>query len=287
MQKRMEEYKMIYYYCDGSYREKFNIVGCGIIRSERDTIEKIFRSTTENEWFQFYEAFAVYQTLLYIEEKQEKEVTIYNDDIALIRVICNRKETDTKISEKLLLQIQPIFRKIEELEENGYHITVQHKKDKDTPLMRITHNLSRSYLSDENIRKKQETSQDREIKQTPLTNEEKEVLRNKLLQVEKSETLDIKTLLSSHHIYFEKISKKKWCALNENNKPLYVNKNLPNLIYTVTKEILAHKKEVKIKDSSKLLFASAVRSYAAQLHYPKIYNEMGKWDEENRIQFIS
>ena len=304
---------MIRYYCDGSFREDLNTVGCGIIRRDKDNAESFFLSTQENMWFQYHEAFAVYQTLLVIEKKQDKNTTIYNDDMQVVFAVRYHKTENHTYSKKAFKNIGIILRKIEELNRKGYSIQIEYKNDKQSRFAQMAHACSRSYLTSEKKQKekeRQEKQLQKEIErkisiqkglpcnemrkrekikeQKPqLTIEEREVLRNKSIEAGANEVINTKVLLNSKQIYFEKVSGKKWCVFNEQDTPIYLNRNLAHIIYDVIQETLKHKKEVKIKKSSRKIFGSAVKSRCAQIQYPEIYSLMEQWEEENRIQFVS
>lgn len=288
------ESKMIRYYCDGSYKAEWNMVGCGIVRREKDEIEKFFHCSKESSWFKNQEVFAIYQALLLIEIKQEKEVTIYNDDSSIMKAMRFRKNENYKIPNRLFRKIKSIVKKMIELEEDGYVIHFKRKGDKNSRFMRIAHNYSRTYLSNEevknNIPKEKLTILEYLASigmpyQQNIT--EMEFVKHALVEIDESQIINKKTLLKSKEISFKRISKKTWCILNENEQPIYTNQDVTKMIYEVIKELLFHKQNVRINKSSRFIFETAMQSKYSQTNYPKIYEEMKKWEKENRIQFVS
>ena len=304
---RMGEKKMIQYYCDGSYKEEEKTVGCGIIRKEEDEIEIFSYMTKEETWFGSHEAFAIYQTLLLVEEKQEKDVIIFNDGKGVLEAIHHKSLRDKKVSNRILEIVKPLLIKLKKLGKKGYNIQLKHKKDKNSTLMRMAHHCSRSYLSNTKLACDIKTKKQIEQKNSePLVKKEKQTITEYLTSVgmhheeeQKSKQLEIirnidntkiidtKILLNSENIYFKKISKKKWCVLNEKEESIYINQNLIKIIHDISRVVLHHKQTVHIQESSKPLFESVTKSKVTQMKYPEMFVRMKRWEEENRIQFVS
>lgn len=309
---------MIEYYCDGSYKEEEQTVGCGIIRKKEDEIEIFSYVTKEENWFGSHEVFAIYQTLLLVEEKQEKDVIIFNDGKRVLEAIYYKSFWNEKISNNILQRVDPLFIKLKKLRKKGYNIRLKYKKDKNSNFMRMAHKLSRSYLSDkkiefnikkeEQIEKKNSQPLEKKKKQTIIEylasvgiyyeeeQKKKSKQPEKLMQstvaeilnnADNSKRIDTKILLNSKNILFKKISKKKWCVLNEKEEPIYINQNLVKIIHDVSNVILKHKQTVHIQESSKHLFESVTKSKNTQMQYPELFVRMKKWEKENRIEFVS
>jgi len=259
---------MIRYYCDGSYKAEKNMVGCGIVRREKDEIEKFFHSSKESSWFKSQEVFAICQALLLIEIKQEKEVTIYNDDRSMMRALRYRKNENYEIPNRLFRKIKSIVNKIQELENKGYVIHFKRKNEKESRFMRIAHNYSRTYL-------KTNEEEEKSIKKEKLTILEylalidipfqqditkTEFVQHAVVEIDETKLINQKALLKSQNISFKRISKKTWCILNENEQPIYTNQDVTKMIYEVIKQALHHKQTVQINKSSKFIFETAIKS---------------------------
>jgi len=336
----MRGIKMIEYYCDGSYKKEDATVACGIIRISEERKENQFYYTVSPYWFKKHEEFAIYRTLLLIAEKGDKNVTIWNDAQEVIDEILKKIK-----KEKWIKRLNLITDKLKQLKQNGYHIQIRCKCEKDSIYIKEVHKESRKYLENEKIREKiekekqgkklkrkiekqkrekeeekkkqEEKNQERKkpvTKQTiseylasvgihyeegqkkkskqpektkQQTAAEREILRNAVVKLGEGKTINTKALVNSNQIYFGKISNKKWCVLNEKDELLYVNENLPHMIYNVTKETLQYKQTLCIHHSSKILFGSAVKSKkGTQKQYPEIYEQVQQWEEEGRIQFV-
>lgn len=283
---------MIHYYCDGSYKK--NIVACGIVRTINEKKTNHFRYTMHPYWFNKLEEFAIYQTLLLIEKKEDYDVTIWNDSSSVIKKI-NERSHDEFWAKRL----ENINIKLHQLRKKGYRITIAVKHEKESPHIKYAHRISRMYLDDTSIKRKikeenqkqKETNQNIKKEINPEKEKmakEKEIFRNHLYEKSLHKSINTEMLQTSREIYFEKISNKKWCVMNEKNEAIYINENLPHMIYDITKEALQYKQVLHIHQSSKLLFGSAVRKKkTVQKEYPEIFEQVKQWEEDGRIQFVS
>lgn len=99
--------------------------------------------------------------------------------------------------------------------------------------------------------------------------------------------MNAEILQDSQKFYFKKISNTKWCAFNEKKEPIFIHNNAIEIIYNVAKEVLQQGQTMQIKNDSKSFVNSLLKNIHVQKQYPAIVTDMKKWEEENRIQFVS
>lgn len=292
----MREIKMIEYYCDWSYTKYLKKAGCGIVRKKGKEIEIISRMTTHKSWFRWHEEFAVYQTLLVVERRQEKEVVIFNDDHGLIDGIHYVRTKTKKISNRLFKKIAPILQKTKELEEKGFVIYFESKKDTESLFIKLAHKYSRSYLYEESklLEQKKEQMIPEYLVLVGIQYEEEtqgvpkiELPEQQVIKPIEKNIINTERLLESENIHFEKISHTRWCVFNEKKESIYIHKNVTEIIYAVAKEMLEHRQTLQIQQISKSLVDSLLKNGEVENQYPVIIANIKQWEEENRIQYVS
>lgn len=305
---------MIHYFCDGSYKEEEHTVACGIVRMDEERKKKYFCYTIDMCWFEKHEEFAIFQSLLYVEKNKDHQVTIWNDNAEVIRKLSLKKENRTK---KDVLYM--VCKKVLELQEKGYEIYFQSITEKKSPYIKMAHDISRKYIYDEKTKEaimtqleneseehKQERKQMEEKRQIKLeknlekpkkeTEKKKhrkqkvrtrKVLRKSALKEGVENSLNLEKLHSSNSITFKKVSKKRWAAFNEKGEPIFMNKNIAEIMYYVLREALQQKQTVQVHGEYKTMFASYIRSEAIQKEHKEMIHIIQHWMDENRIEFVS
>ena len=141
---------MVTYVCDGS--EKNGILGAGIVKEKQKNVETFHFTTHDTQTTKHHEYFALMKTFKLIEEKNEKQVLIYNDDRGLIRMINRkRKKPSMPLTQKLGNIVEQLYQRIQELEQKGYTLTLTSTIKPNNKSIytyhQQAHNLSRAYLN--------------------------------------------------------------------------------------------------------------------------------------------
>ena len=274
---------MIYYYCDGSYKIGGNTAGCGIVRIHEQEESYHFFPTNDEFWFDKCEEYAIFQTLLLVERYEDRQVTIYNDERELVRIMFRTK------NEKWKKRLQHIFKKINDLQQTGYKIQIKCNNEKQSAYIQMAHHLSRTYLHEH--QNMQEVLQNIKEKEERKIEKKKEMKERKLLQsriqgTKEQHTVNIDVLEQCETIYFKKVSKRKWGAFAEDDIPIYVNQSIAEVTYAVLEKALHHKQSVQVNREYESMFAGYFRSQTIQPSYEEKINTVQRWIEEKRIHFV-
>ena len=282
---------MIHYYCDGSYASYLKTLGCGIIRNDQKKISKMFRFEPVDIYVNNHEEYAIYQTLLLIEEDKAKQATIFNDNSRVIDAIVNEKSR--KRWETSILKIK---NKLAQLEKQGYRIKLKFKSERESEYIRLAHQYSRKYLRNDTIRRNLTILKEKNIPihdiqyaidtSCHVKTEEKETIQ-KLAKEKEQDTIDKRALQNSKTIIFKKISKSKWAAFNEKGTILCVSSHMITLATNVVGSYLSSKDIAVINhDFKKCLSTYLYKGFVKQEHKKGIHI-LKQWEKEQKIAYVS
>lgn len=278
---------MIHYYCDGSFQEKEVIIACGIIRVNEIHTKSYFRYTVDIDWIWKHEEYAIYQTLLLIEQKKDTHVVIWNDGQQIVRALQTGKNKNNNDG------FHVIMKKLLQLRDKGYIIDIQWKKEEESNYMKNAHDESRKYLEDAEIQQQIiEEKQNQEKtnaykKENGLLTVNRKKLRKSVRILKAEKHINAYILQNSNEIHFKKISNKKWCACNEYYQAIYVHKNITEIVYRVLQESLQIKQTIKIPKECKGVLYSVLKMEKVKEQHPNFIIHMENWIETERIEFIS
>lgn len=274
---------MIRYYCDGSFKEGEKTVGCGIVRVHEKEESHHFFYTNDNFWFDKHEEYAIYQTLLLIETYGDRQVTMYNDEREMLRILFKTKNTKWK------KRLKHIFKKLNDLQQMGYKVQFKYNNEKQSVYMQMAHHLSRTYLNEQqNIQKvlqKLKRKEERRIEKKQEMDKRK-ILQNNIKETKEQHVIDTKVLKQCVIIYFKKVSKRRWGAFAEGDVLIYVNQSIAEVTYSVLEKALQYKQTVQVNKEYESMFTGYFRSGTIEPTYEERMNIVKRWIDEKRIQFV-
>lgn len=282
---------MIHYYCDGSYASYLKTIGCGVVRKDGENISHFFYYEPVTIYLDNHEEYAIYQTLLLIEEDEAKQTTIFNDNPRVIGAITNPRSNKRQES-----NIVKIRKKIEELEKQGYRIKLKFKTERESEYIQMAHRYSRKYLRNDTIRKNLTLAKEKNIslhdiqycidKSCRVKTEEKEEIQKKAMQKNENE-INKPELRKSKAIIFKKISKTKWAAFNEKGTILCVSSDMIAISTRVLESYLSSKDVAVVnREFKKCLSTYLYKGNVTNEHYKGI-RILKKWEKEQKIAYVS
>ena len=281
---------MIRYFCDGSYKKEMKIVACGIVRVSEEETKEFFKCTKKQIWFGRHEEFSLYQTLLMIEKEKEKNVTIYNDSLTIVRSIRHVRKKENTVSKRQKRRIQPISIKLAELKKKGYTIHLKHQKENQSPYMLMAHECSRAYLktNEEETKQKKKKAKFIPVKVT-VTKEDrkfrdKEETEKLLVGKTVVKRMNTDILENSHTLSFRRKTNEKWVAFNERNEPICVRRNIAGVAYHVLGEVFKERKTIQVNGNYKRLFDEYRNGRT--IRNREMVNQIIEWIEKQKIIFV-